>query len=291
VGMKQVIRSIVPTRVWNWLRVLRIRYIIWSSPRQRARHNYGGFDLNVEVGDPMGRGWYDHDWEVLSEVAMLKQYGLRPGATVFDIGAHQCVVAMILSREVEPGLVVAVEGNGYNASVGKRNVESNGIGNLRVIHGAGGSTSGTITFSENWNGEVNHGSPDVGSVQVRCYTIDELSRLYGRPQVLFIDVEGYEREVLAGASETLSSFPDCFVEVHIGKLENFGTSAEAVMKYFPRQHYHLYVRVEEEEGPFRELQSNDALPNVRFFLLAIAKVRAATAPKAEAVAFGSPQLA
>jgi hypothetical protein len=71
---------------------------------------------------------------------------------------------MVFSKIVEPGLVVALEGNGYNAAVGKRNVESNGIENLRVIHGAAGGTSGTISFSENWNGEVNSGSPEVGSV-------------------------------------------------------------------------------------------------------------------------------
>lgn len=274
-----MIRSAVPTRTWNWLRVLSIRYTIFTSSKQREQHNYGGFLLNVEIGDPIGRGWYDHDWEELPEVTFLKQYGLQPGATVFDVGAHQCVVAMMLSKIVEPGLVVAVEGNGYNASVGKRNVESNGIGNLQVIHGAGGAKPGTITFSENWNGEVNSGAPDVGSVQVRCYTIDELSRMYGTPQVLFIDVEGYEREVLNGASETLSSLPDCFVEVHIGKIEHFGATAESILTYFPTNHYRLFVRVEEEEDTFREIQAGDPLPSIRFFLLAVARVRSTPATK------------
>jgi FkbM family methyltransferase len=272
VNIKQAVRSAVPTRVWNWLRVLRIRYTILASRRRRERHNYGGFSLNVEIGDPIGRGWYDHDWPELPEVAVLRRYGLRPGATVFDVGAHQCIVAMMLSKVVEPGLVVAVEGNRYNASVGRRNVESNGIGNLRVIHGAGGAKSGTVTFTENWNGQVNSGAPDAGSVQVRCYTIDELSRLFGRPQVLFIDVEGYEGEVLVGASDTLSSFPDCFVEVHVGApLETFGATAETILAFFPAEHYRLFVRIAEDEQ-FRELQAGEITPKVRFFLLAIARV-------------------
>ena len=63
----------------------------------------------------MGAGWYDHDWPELPEIALLKQHGLRPGARVFDIGAHQGVVALMLSKTVGPeGFVLAVE-----ASAGK----------------------------------------------------------------------------------------------------------------------------------------------------------------------------
>jgi FkbM family methyltransferase len=287
VNIKQVGRSVLPVRVWNLLRVLRIRSTILTAPKRRVQHNYCGSELSVEIADPLGRGWYDHDWPELPEVTILKQYGLRPGATVFDVGAHQCVVAMVLSKAVAPGLVVAVEGNGYNASVGMRNVKSNNIDNVRVLHGAGGSKSGTVTFSENWNGNVSDGSPDVGSQQVRCYTIDELSSLYGAPQVLFIDVEGYEREVLDGAKETMASFPDCFVEVHIGKIENYGATAEIIVAYFPRERYRLYVRIEEEEEAFRELEAGDALPNVRFFLLAIARDRACPPSNAEATSYSS----
>ena len=289
-NIKEVSRSVVPIRMWNWLRVLRIRYTILAAPRRRARHNYCGSVLNVEVADPLGRAWYDHDWAEMPEVAILKQHGLRPGATVFDIGAHQCVVAMILSKAVQPGSVIAVEGNRYNASVGTRNAKFNGIGNLHVLHGAGGSKSGTITFSENWNGQVSDGSPDVGRVEVRCYTIDELSDLYGTPQVLFVDVEGYEREVLDGASKTLATFPDCFVEVHIGKIENYGATAETILTYFPRTQYSLFTRTEEDET-FRDLQAGDSLPTVRFFLLAISKAHANQAPKAEAVSYGSSVMA
>ena len=276
-GIKEVIRSVVPAGTWDWLRVLRVRFTILTARPRWERHNFGGVMLDVELGDPIARGCYDHDSPELPELRFLKQYGLQPGATVFDIGAHQCVIAMMIAKVVEPGLVLAVEGNGYNASVGKRNKERNGISNLEVIHGAGGSKPGEINFSENWNGQVNLGSPDVGNVKVRCYTIDELSRLYGAPQVLFIDVEGFEGEVLTGANETLTTFPDCFVEVHVGKMENYHVDPESIVAYFSREHYRLYWRIDEEGEVFRELQEGDPLPNVRFFLVAVAKTRKSAA--------------
>jgi FkbM family methyltransferase len=229
--------------------------------------------LTVEVNDPMARGWYTHDWEELSEMTFLKRYSLQPGAIVFDVGAHQCVVAMMLANIVKPGLVVAVEGNGYNASVGKRNAERNHFRNLEVLHGAGGATPGEITFSENWNGQVNLNGPDVGNVKVRCYSIDELSQLYGTPQVLFIDVEGFESDVLMGANKTLATFPDCFVEVHIGKLENYGVDAAKILSYFSREHYRLYWKLDREKEEFEEFLTSTPMPTERFFLLAIARDR------------------
>lgn len=276
-NVKRSVRSFMPPTLWNWLRVLKIRYTILTTTKQYVQHRYGGFPLTVEIGDPIGRGWYDRDWPTVEEADFLREYGLQPGATVFDIGAHQSVLAMVLAKTVEPGQVVSVEGNKYNAEVGQRNAQRNGIGNLRVIHGAGGAKSGTVTFSENWNGEVSDGTPDVGGVAVRCYTIDELSREYGAPQVLYIDVEGYEREVLDGARDTLASHPDCFIEVHVGKIEKYGATAETILSYFPRELYRLFMREDEEGKAFREVHPGETLPNERFFLIAVAKVRAGKA--------------
>ncbi len=59
----------------------------------------------------MAEGWYDHDWvDVMNEITLLRKSRLKVGARVFDIGAHQAVVALLLSRTVGPtGEVIAVE--------------------------------------------------------------------------------------------------------------------------------------------------------------------------------------
>jgi FkbM family methyltransferase len=269
--LKQSVRFMVPVKAWNLLRLVRIQYTRTMRPKHFEQHTFSGFPLTVEIGDPIAQAWYGADSPLLPEVEFLREHRLRTGAKVFDIGAHQAVVAMVLARTVEPGRVVAVEGNGYNAAVGQRNAQRNHVDNLCVLHGVGGSTSGQAIFSENWNGEVNHGSPDVGKVKVRCYTIDELSELHGLPEVMFIDVEGYEREVLIGAQKTLSSRPDCMIEVHVGKIEKYGASAESILEFFPWNEYQMFVRLDEEHDVFREIHQGSALPPCRFFLLAIAR--------------------
>src|SRR5271169_990693 len=115
--MKQLIKAMVPKPLWTQLRMLRLRYTRASYRRRRVRHTYGGYELELELVDPMGAGWYDHDWPELPEITLLKRHRLRRGARVFDIGAHQCVVAMMLAKTVGPdGSVLAVEANPENCA-------------------------------------------------------------------------------------------------------------------------------------------------------------------------------
>jgi FkbM family methyltransferase len=271
--LKQVIKAVVPKPLWNRLRMLRMRYTRASYRRRRVRHHYGGYELEVELVDPMGAGWYDHDWPELPEMALLKHHGLRPGARVFDIGAHQCVVALMLSKTVGPqGFVLAVEASPENCEAGEQNRKLNGADNCRVLHAAGAAQSGTLTFNRGTNGQVDDGSGEWGQIEVAAYSVDDLADQFGAPDVLFIDVEGFECELLRGAQKTLAGRPDCFVEVHVkAGLEKFGGSVSQVLSLFPAG-YEFFAA--EPDNPFTPLKEDSAMLHDRFFLVAIAVKRA-----------------
>lgn len=273
---KQIIKAILPKPLWNRLRMLRLRYSRASYRRRRVRHNYGGYDLEVELVDPLGAGWYDHDHPELAEIALLRNYGLRPGARVFDIGAHQCVVALMLARTVGPqGFVLAVEASPENCEAGEQNRKLNGADNCRVLHAAGAAQSGTLVFGRSSNGQVDDGSGEWGQMEVPAYSIDDLAAQFGEPDVLFIDVEGFECDVLRGAQKTLSRRPDCFVEVHVNVgLEKFGGSVSRVLSLFPPGYEFLTATQEGTFAPFDE--SSPTLLD-RFFLIAIANARPGSA--------------
>jgi FkbM family methyltransferase len=247
----------------------RMRRVLATYQRRRVRHNYGGFDLEVELVDPMGEGWYDHDHSELAEIALLKQHGLRPGVRVFDIGAHQCVVAMMLAKTVGPqGFVLAVEASPVNCEAGERNRELNGLENLKILHAAGAAQSGTLVFNRGTNGQVDDGSGEWGQIEVNSYSVDDLAARFGQPDVLFIDVEGFECELLRGAKNTLARGPDCFVEVHVNAgLEKFGGSVSQVLSLFPPG-YAFFASV--PEGSFLPLREDSGVLRDRFFLVAIA---------------------
>ena len=247
-----LLRRALPTRLYTRLGLVREAVGRARFDPYVATHSYGSRRLSVHIVDMMGRSWYDHDWATPAEIGELCGRGrLRAGARVFDVGAHQGVVAMMLADIVgTSGLVVAIEATPHNAEVARRNAELNELPQLRVVHAAGADAPGTLHFSPRMNGHV--AAADEASVAVRAVTIDELADEHGAPDVLFVDVEGYELHVLRGARRTLDAHrPDHFIEVHMGEgLERFG-NADDLLALIPPGYEILVSRT--EEGPYRPL--------------------------------------
>ena len=267
--IKQWILRCIPT-VWaGRLRAWRIRRLIRNFPTRVVEHCYGGDRLKVFLADPCSQAWYDCDWPDLPEIGELQRSRLQSGARVFDVGAHQGVVAAMLARAVGPsGKVVAVEGNLHNCRVAAKNRELNGLFQIEVVQAAVTDKPGTVIFDAGLNGRIDDGSGRGERLSVEAITIDGLADRLGLPDVVFLDIEGAESLALAGASRVLESGADFFVEVHVGcGLESLGGSVVDVLSYFPEHRYSLMVRAE-GDASFRPLQGNASLTEDRFFLLA-----------------------
>jgi FkbM family methyltransferase len=247
-----ILRRALPTRVYTRLGLVREAVGRARFAPYVATHRYGPSHRSVHIVDLMGRSWYDHDWDEPAEIRELADRGrLRAGARVFDVGAHQGVVAMMLAERVGPmGEVIAVEATPHNAEAAQRNARLNGLTQIRVLHAAGAEASGTLRFSPRMNGHV--AGRDEASLEVRAVTVDELTARYGAPDVVFVDVEGYELHVLRGARHTLEAHrPDLFIEVHAGVgLERFG-DANDLLALLPTGYEVVVSRT--EEGPYRPL--------------------------------------
>ncbi|HMD47467.1 MAG TPA: FkbM family methyltransferase, partial [Bryobacteraceae bacterium] len=180
---------------------------------------------------------------------------------------------LMLAKTVGPeGFVVAVEANPENSVAGERNRELNAVGNCKVMHAAGAAQSGTLVFNRGQNGQVDDGAGEWGRMEVRAVSVDDLAAEHGQPDVLFIDVEGFECELLRGAQKTLAGRPDCFVEVHVGAgLEKYGGSVNAVLGLFPSGYEYF---IAPPEGAFVPLAQNSPVLRDRFFLVALNGERA-----------------
>lgn len=261
----------LPLGVVDWLKAWRVWLTIHAFRPRMVEHRYGDSVLRVYLADPVAQAWYDHDWSEadMPEIAALRTSRLREGALVFDIGAHQGVVALMLAREVGPtGKVVAIESNPHNHAVAMRNRDLNGMPWVELVQAAISDRLGDVVLNREFNGQLDDGTGIGGQVRTQSLTIDGLAERFGMPDVIFLDVEGAECMALAGASTVLARGTDFLIEVHVRcGLEKLGGSVERVFGYFPKDRFSVLVRGESQTS-FHQLVSHDAVTAGRFFLFA-----------------------
>ena len=248
-----------------------LRRRISGFHKRVVEHTYLGFPLKISIQDDVAAEWYDHLYgaDSMSEIGFLQRGRLKAGATVFDLGAHQGVFAMILARIVgESGSVIAVEGTKHNANVAVENCRLNDMTNLTVINAVAAEKPGlNLSFSATLNGAV---GDDQVPTETTSVSIDSLAETHGTPDLVFVDVEGYECQVLEGGKQAFAANTDFFVEVHLGAgLERHG-SVDKVLAYFPAPKYTLYWSPAAKID-FQLLKDRADVPSERFFLVAFAQ--------------------
>jgi len=262
--LRNLAKAYLPTPVADAIKMAKYNFELRTFHKRIVSHRYGDHDFQMHIEDRIAKEWYDKDWDLPHEIRFLAGHGLKSGALVFDLGAHQCLIAMLLAKQVGPnGLVVTVEANEHNVDVAERNLELNDVSNVSVIHALVSSSVGTDRASTSFNSSRD--SSAIASDMVSTLTIDDMARRLGVPNVIFMDIEGFEIEGLKGAQETLQQRCTWFVELHgDAQLSRYDAVNEDILRYFPREAYTAFV-CEESGTAFQALRGN--LPKDRCFLV------------------------
>ncbi len=146
---------------------------------------------------------------------------VRPGDTVFDIGAHRGFFTLVASVLTGPrGRVIAFEPLPLNQSYLYEHLRVNRTNNVTVIEAAVADFSGTARFSDgsDYNPKcISAHLSNEGEIEVRTLTLDEVveSGEAPSPRLMKIDVEGAEVMVLRGAHRLLErTGPTLVIDTH-----------------------------------------------------------------------------
>ena len=261
--LKSLARYLLPEAPYRRYRQAKVSRLVARYERRVVQHDYCGVPLRVVLTDPLAEGWYDSDWLDEGEITLARTR-LNKGDRVFDIGSHQGIVAMILADVVGPsGQVIAVEAEPHNVMIAAENFTLNGCHNVTLVAEAIDERSGDVLLAQELNAYIAPGNR-WGKVRVRATTIDELAGQHGHPDLVLLDVEGYELKALKGAIGTLSAGCTLIIELHVGAgLERSGGSADEVLGIL-RTHGYTILRADADG----RLQPVVRAPTTRVFLIA-----------------------
>lgn len=146
---------------------------------------------------------------------------IRPGQTVFDLGANNGIHSLLFSKLVgNNGKVYAFEPLASNIEEIKKNCELNNVKNIQTVGSAVGSYDGEVKFvvgNSNKQGSIKGIGTESGKelsvklISLRTFIENENIR----PDFIKIDIEGAESESLLGMGDLIKKLkPIFFVELH-----------------------------------------------------------------------------
>ncbi len=153
---------------------------------------------------------------------------LKPGMTVFDIGANIGYYVLMERGLIGPqGRILAIEPSPTNIRLLQRNIEANSYTNITVRHMAASDRAGKgeLLLSTMSNLNSFHASGSASQylsgkkVEVDVATVPQLAAMFGPPDLLRMDVEGHEVEIIRGmvdAVERREIGPMILFETHRG---------------------------------------------------------------------------
>ena len=154
--------------------------------------------------------------------------GQQTQPIILDVGANIGVHALSWAKTIPGSFVYAVEPDPRAVAILQRNVRLNRLKNVAVLKSAVSDHSGQAEFyccnDDAFSSLKDTGRrPVVSKSLVPVTTIDEIVRStqIGKLDLIKIDVEGLEREVIAGATATLTGMRSAlFVEIYGGAQSN-----------------------------------------------------------------------
>ena len=247
--------------ILNWKPLLKLAPMYYSYPAQTMRTcSRNGIRYNVDISTLNGWRLFYHKSANESICSLVKA-----GQTMFDIGAHIGEVSLRGARQVgEAGKVFSFEPNPtiYAQLVSNVNFNADLSSRITCVNSAVGRDRGHVHMVQSdprnpGTVSVAHiGSSEECICHVPILSIDQYVCEHGIEKIDFIkiDVEGYECDVIIGASRTIAKWrPRLYVEVCDVHQRRQGRSAKELIDLLVSLKYDVMSYPERRRIEVRDL--------------------------------------
>lgn len=203
-----------------------------------------GLTIRVHPESRMPFSWFC--WQSPEMVAELDLFlELVEGMHTFaDIGANHGVFSLAFLKRNPLGKVLSVDPSPIADEIRRANFTLNGMSDSTICRMvACGDQEGTVRMHANWHHleASGRGDADAVSVDVPVRSLDTLCQEEGlRPQLVKIDVEGFELRVLEGAEKVLSNADVLLLEIHPELLEKLDSKQGDIFDWLTRRGWDVF---------------------------------------------------
>ena len=160
-----------------------------------------------------------------SEVSDWLGENVKPGMVFYDIGAHIGIHSLYASKLLgDKGSVFSFEPWPENFAELQNNAGINKKGaSITPVNMALARQPGPVPMEEGRSDGTHHLAPSATPaanghlVKVQATTLDDFARTHPAPDVMKIDVEGFELDVLEGGAKTLAKVHPSIILEHHGE--------------------------------------------------------------------------
>jgi FkbM family methyltransferase len=189
----------------------------------------------------------------------------RPARVLFDIGAAKAMYSRLFCLTGSTKRAIAFEPSPRQAAAASRAIEHCGCGSQTVVREcAVGSLGGRAAGRLADDGFAYLDGSSGALIDLEVTSLDrEVETLGLVPDLLKIDVEGWENEVLAGATNLLRAHrPPICLELHLGVLESRRISPRQVVEQLQQCGYRFRTHWGKELRPSQVWDSISAVLRV-----------------------------
>jgi FkbM family methyltransferase len=251
-----------PVHRWKPITIIytKLFHLIYPAGKE-VDVTYEGCTFRIPTNDiTILPSMLNNDYEKF-EIELLRKLA-QPETTFADVGANIGLFSAVASKIVgENGRVFAFEPEPDNFALLNYNLKANGMTNVTTVQTAIGAHADTLKLNLQANSIGTHSLlalPDktvTSQVEVPVITLDDYFTKQGVwPQLIKIDVEGYEPFVLEGAQKTLGEVKTLMLEYMKSQITaNYGVDKfTSLLASFP----YLY-RIDEAKRRLEPIAPSD----------------------------------
>lgn len=202
-----------------------------------------GITVQFDTSSQIAKDWFYpryldgelHEPKITEEVINA----LSSDTVFYDVGANIGYYTVFASEVCTNGEVHAFELNPHFLHLARKSLNENGtraiLNNNAVSNSTGESVGYAGTFGKtSVDREDKHSDQQVESI-----TLDSYCKTHSYPEVMKIDVEGFEAHVLEGAEQVLEQgYPKkLFLEVHPSKIRDYDRTLQHIFDLLNRYEY------------------------------------------------------